>query len=118
MNESNGSSTTTKIVMESPTHSGRDLEPKSWFEKLCRRLPHKEIGWQEGGYLEKQSRTFFQDTPSFKMSVVTLKRRYPGQILYRPASHAHDVITPFGRSWSLVVTGRKAHKWGFLKCGD
>ena len=147
------------------THSGRDLEPRSWFERQLRRfLPHKEIGWQEigevfyryqllktdwlnvylhqldapewhpvgchdhpwwfvtvllkGGYLEKQSRTFFQDTPSFKMSVVTLKRRYPGQILYRPASHAHDVITPFGRSWSLVVTGRKAHKWGFLKCGE
>lgn len=156
MSESKSSSITTeKIVMSSPTHSGRDLEPRSWFERQLRRfLPHKEIGWQEigevfyryqllktnwlnvylhqldapqwhpvgchdhpwwfvtvllkGGYLEKQNHG----------DEARLKRRYPGQILYRPASHAHDVITPFGRSWSLVVTGRKAHKWGFLKCGE
>lgn len=50
MNESKSTSTTTKIVMSSPTHSGRDLTPKSWFEKTLRRfLPHKEIGWQDIG---------------------------------------------------------------------
>lgn len=148
---------TDKIVMSSPTHSGRDLTPKSWFEKQLRRsLSHKEIGWQEigevfyryqllktkwinvylhqleapewhpvgchdhpwwfvtvllkGGYLEKQN--------GRREKGGVLKRRYPGQILYRPASHAHDVITPYGRSWSLVVTGRKSHSWGFLKCGE
>lgn len=142
--------------------SGRDLAPKSGFEKLIRRfLPFKEIGWQDigevfyryqllktrwfnlylhqldapawhpvgchdhpwwfitvllkGGYLEKQSKTFFRDA-GINMNVVTLKRRYPGMILYRGAKHAHDVITPYGRSWSLVLTGPKSRDWGFLSC--
>jgi hypothetical protein len=149
---------TDKIVMSSPTHSGRDLAPKSWVEKMLRRLLiHKEIGWQDigevfyryqiikskwfnlylhqldapqwhpvgchdhpwwfitvllkGGYLER----YVKQTSPRKGHVLE-KRRYPGQILYRAAEHAHDVITPYGRSWSLVLTGRKAHTWGFLKC--
>jgi hypothetical protein len=163
VNESRSTSTTAKnyaieITTKTPD-SGRDLAPKSWFEKMLRRfLPNKEIGWQDigevfyryqlikcrwfnlylhqldapawhpvgchdhpwwfitvllkGGYLEKQSsNAAARDGAEF-----VVKRRYPGQILYRPAEHAHDVITPYGRSWSLVLTGRKAHTWGFLKC--
>lgn len=62
----------------------------------------------KGGYLEKQNGRGEKGGK--------LTRRYPGMILYRPAEHAHDVITPYGRSWSLVVTGRKKHSWGFMSC--
>jgi hypothetical protein len=81
------------------------LDAPAWHPVGC----HDHPWWfvtvlLKGGYLEKQN------------SDADLKRRYPGQILYRPAEHAHDVITPYGRSWSLVLTGRKSHSWGFLKC--
>lgn len=147
-----------KVIMSTPTHSGRDLPSKSWIESLLRRvLPHKEIGWQEigevffrynlvktkwfnlylhqldapqwhpvgchdhpwwfvtlllkGGYLERQSIKVYNRKVGSKLT-----RRYPGQILYRRAEHSHDVITPYGRSWSLVLTGRKIHQWGFAAC--
>jgi len=39
-----------KTVMPSPTHSGREIPPKSRFEALLRRfIPHKEIGWWDIG---------------------------------------------------------------------
>lgn len=44
------------------------------------------------------------------------KRRWPGMVLYRPATFSHNVITPYGTSWSLVVTTRKSRDWGFLPC--
>lgn len=44
------------------------------------------------------------------------KRKYPGMILWRPATFAHNVITPYGVSWSLIITGPVARKWGFLPC--
>src|SRR5260370_40658584 len=34
-------------------------------------------------------------------------RRYPGMVLYRPAEFAHNVITPYGTSWSVIFTGPK-----------
>lgn len=43
-------------------------------------------------------------------------RRYPGMVLYRPADHMHKVLTPFGTSWSLVITGPKGRDWGFKPC--
>jgi hypothetical protein len=136
------------------TDSGRDLAPKSWFEKQLRRLPYKEIGWQDIGevfyrYQLLKTRWFNLylhqlDAPAWHPvgchdhpwwfvtvllkggylerhvngAVVEWNRRYPGQILYRSASHAHDVITPYGRSWSLVLTGRKSRDWGFLRCDE
>ena len=42
--------------------------------------------------------------------------RMPGELLYRPASHLHDVITSHGTSWSLVLTGPKSRTWGFKSC--
>jgi hypothetical protein len=54
------------------------------------------------GYLERIGNTDF--------------RRYPGQILYRPAEFSHNVITPYGTSWSLVITGPTVRKWGFKSC--
>lgn len=45
-----------------------------------------------------------------------LSRKYPGQILYRSADYTHDVTTPYGRSWSIVLTGPKSRNWGFMKC--
>lgn len=44
-------------------------------------------------------------------------RRWPLQVLYRPAVTAHNVITPFGVSWSLVFTGPKIRQWNReLRC--
>lgn len=43
-------------------------------------------------------------------------RRYPGQILFRPATFSHNVVTPYGTSWSLIFTTRKSRDWGFLPC--
>lgn len=43
-------------------------------------------------------------------------RRYPGDILWRPATFAHNVITPYGTSWSLIITGPKSRDWGFKPC--
>jgi hypothetical protein len=43
-------------------------------------------------------------------------RRRPGAILYRPAKFTHNVITPYGTSWSLIVTGPRSHTWGFKPC--
>lgn len=42
--------------------------------------------------------------------------RYPGAILYRPAEFVHNVITPYGTSWSLIFTTRKSRDWGFKPC--
>jgi hypothetical protein len=55
-----------------------------------------------GGYLERTGDEY--------------NRRYAGQVLYRPATHLHDVTTPYGRSWSLIVTGKKSRTWGFKSC--
>lgn len=43
-------------------------------------------------------------------------RRRPGAILFRPATFVHNVITPYGTSWSLIFTTRKSREWGFKPC--
>jgi|SRR5579859_264716 len=43
-------------------------------------------------------------------------RRFPGMILWRPATFTHSVITPYGVSWSLIITGPKSNAWGFRPC--
>ena len=43
-------------------------------------------------------------------------RRRPGAILFRPATFLHNVITPYGTSWSLIFTTRKVRDWGFKPC--
>lgn len=45
----------------------------------------------------------------------TFKRR-PGSVLYRPATFAHNVVTPYGVSWSVILAGPKARDWGFMPC--
>ena len=42
--------------------------------------------------------------------------RRPGSILFRPATFAHNVITPKGTSWSLIFTTAKSREWGFKPC--
>jgi hypothetical protein len=56
-----------------------------------------------GGYLEA--------TPDRKR-----KWRPPGSVLWRPATFSHNVVTR-GVSWSIIVTGPRTRKWGFLNCG-
>lgn len=56
----------------------------------------------KGGYLEQIG------------NVVSHRR--PGSILYRPATTVHNVITPFGTSWSIILTGPKGREWGFMPC--
>jgi hypothetical protein len=43
-------------------------------------------------------------------------RRRPGTFLYRPAEFAHNVITPYGTSWSIIFTTSKKREWGFKAC--
>lgn len=45
-------------------------------------------------------------------------RRRAGSILYRPANFAHNVITPYGTSWSLIFTTKKTRDWAFVDCPD
>lgn len=43
-------------------------------------------------------------------------RRSPGSILFRSSTFAHNVITPYGVSWSLIFAGPKSREWGFKPC--
>jgi hypothetical protein len=43
-------------------------------------------------------------------------RRRPGMVLYRSATFLHNVITPYGVSWSLIFTAPKSRDWGFRPC--
>jgi len=45
-----------------------------------------------------------------------IRWRKPGTVLYRPAEFSHNVVTPEGQSWSLVLTGPKKREWGFKQC--
>lgn len=65
----------------------------------------------KGGYLEFHVDSDLQDDGIWV-------RRKPGQFLYRPAEWSHNVVTPFGVSWSLVLTGPKEREWGFHGCHD
>lgn len=46
----------------------------------------------------------------------TVHRHLPGSILWRPATFSHNVITPYGTSWSLIITGPGGRAWGFKPC--
>jgi len=48
--------------------------------------------------------------------VIREHRRRPGSILFRPATFLHNVITPYGVSWSIIFTTRKTRDWGFQPC--
>lgn len=79
------------------------LDAPEWHPVGCHDHPWWFITFLlRGGYLEYNGKS--------------LKRRYAGQILYRPADYHHDVTTPYGRSWSLIITGPKSRNWGFLSC--
>lgn len=54
------------------------------------------------GYLEQVGDKFY-------------KRRV-GSVLFRPATFTHNVITPFGTSWSVIFTTPKSREWGFKPC--
>lgn len=63
------------------------------------------------GYLERVPGMLTPETFGFRDS-----RKRPGQILFRPAKWLHNVITPYGESWSLVITTAKSREWGFRPC--
>lgn len=39
--------------------------------------------------------------------------RCPGSVLWRAAEHRHNVVTE-GVSWSIIITGPRRRKWGFV----
>lgn len=81
------------------------LDAPNWHPTGCHDHPWSFVTiLLKGGYLEHSGGDY--------------TRRWPGMILYRRAEHLHDVITPYGRSWSLVVTGPKRRDWGFATCED
>jgi hypothetical protein len=59
----------------------------------------------KGGYTEEHDQTI--DGGKIQ------EWRGPGSILLRPAEWRHRVILTNGPSWSLIVVGRRARKWGF-----
>lgn len=54
------------------------------------------------GYLEQVGSNFF--------------RRRALSAWFRPAKFAHNVITPYGPAWSLILTTKKTRDWKFVKC--
>lgn len=96
------------------------LDAPNWHPKGC----HDHPWWfitllLKGGYLEKRKtdvKVVQGPVLLADLSYTTSKRRYPGQILYRAATFAHDVVTPHGRSWSLILTGKKSRDWGHSAC--
>lgn len=59
----------------------------------------------KGGYLEREAGN----------GHVPVRRRV-GSVLFRPATFTHNVITPYGTSWSLILTTPKSREWGFRPC--
>jgi hypothetical protein len=55
-----------------------------------------------GGYLEEHQNS------------ITWQR--PGKVLYRPAKFRHNVVTPCGTAWSLLIMGPTSRKWGMVDC--
>lgn len=45
------------------------------------------------------------------------ERMGPGRTRYRPARHRHTVEVDPGGCWTLMLTGRKARRWGFYPRG-
>jgi hypothetical protein len=45
-----------------------------------------------------------------------IRFKRPGSILFRPATYTHNVVTPHGTSWSLILTTPKSRDWGFKPC--
>ena len=79
------------------------LDAPEWHPIGCHDHPWSFVTvLLKGGYLEYDGKA--------------RKRRRAGSVLYRPAEYHHDVTTPYGRSWSLVITGAKKRNWGFLSC--
>jgi hypothetical protein len=79
------------------------LDAPNWHPIGCHDHPWSFITvLLKGGYLERTGDEYH--------------RRQVGEILYRPATWAHDVTTPYGRSWSLIFTGPKSRTWGFKSC--
>lgn len=68
-----------------------------------------------GGYWETIGEHWTEtlDGPRF---VHTPKRWHrAGSILFRPAETAHRIeVPPGGRTWSIVLTGRRVRPWGFF----
>lgn len=46
----------------------------------------------------------------------TVHRRRVGSVLWRQSTFSHNVITPYGTSWSLIITGAGGRAWGFKPC--
>ncbi len=44
--------------------------------------------------------------------------RRPGDVLYRPATWSHNIYTPAGVSWSVILRGPKQRDWGFHECRE
>lgn len=68
------------------------------------------------GYLERTIEKLHCDDCGCPRHKVRDVRRYPGMILWRPATFTHSVTTPYGTSWSLIITGPKSNAWGFRPC--
>lgn len=63
-----------------------------------------------GGYYEKR-----YDADG---ELISIKWHGPGSIMWRPANSWHMLVVPEGETaWTLFITGRKAHTWGFNVAG-
>ncbi len=46
------------------------------------------------------------------------RRKWPGMILFRPATWTHQVRLAGGPAWTLVVRGPVSRRWGFFVRGE
>lgn len=71
----------------------------------------------KGGYLERVACPFQGGhEPDEECGFIRDMPRRPGSILWRPATFIHNVITPYGTSWSIIFAGPKSREWGFKPC--
>lgn len=86
--------------------------PWSFISLLLWRGYTERIPWKS----KQVAPVIFVNGVIVDMNMTREVRRYPGQILYRPATFLHNVITPKGTSWSLIFTAPKSRDWGFRPC--
>lgn len=58
---------------------------------------------------------YYQNVPELKHFPTKKKRIYPGQIIYRPATHAHRVELINGKpAYTLLINFGYVRQWGFF----
>lgn len=100
-------------------NSGRKCPWRLYLHNIVRpdhgRHPHDHPSWfvtivLRGGYVE----AVFDDRGRF----VRTERRRRGQVIYRPATYVHRIVSVDRGTWTLSLWGRYTRQWGFYVDGQ